>query len=141
MYELPTLQMARYSLPSHTRTHTHTHTHTHTGVDADYIAIASPSSILTFPAGSSVTNNPFTTSSQCFTVSIVNDNLLDPNENFFLSIVGTTGLAVIDSNRNQATVNIIDNDIGLPYCIKYTIMSIRKKKIHLAYFFSTNSVQ
>ena len=127
----------------HTRTHTHTHTHTHTqtGVDPDYIAIASPSSILTFPAGSSVTNNPLTTSSQCFTVSTINDNLLDPNENFFLNIVGTTGLAVIDPDRDQATVTIIDNDIGLLYSIKYTITSIRKKKIHLAYFFSTNSVQ
>ena len=103
-------------------THTHTRTHTHTGVDPDYIAIASPSSILTFPAGSSVTNNPLTTSSQCFTVSIVNDNLLDPNENFFLNIVGSSGLAVIDSNRNQATVNIIDDDIGLPYCYYYCLL-------------------
>ena len=114
---------------THMHTHTCTHIHTHMGSDEDYVAEASPSDILIFTAGSPVTNDRLTTSSQCFTVTINDDDLLDPDEDFFLRIGDPAGLAVIGS-RDEATVTIIDDEIGLLSTVSATpLLSINEGKV------------
>ena len=77
---------------------------------------------LTFPSGSSVTNSPATSSQQCFSVPIIDDNIVDPNEMFSLGLASPTNLIIVDPGRadSTATVTIIDNDIGelLLLCIQ-----------------------
>ena len=77
---------------------------------------------LTFPSGSPVTNSPATSSQQCFSVPIIDDNIVDPNEMFSLGLASPTNLIRVDPGRadSTATVTIIDNDIGelLLLCIQ-----------------------
>ena len=67
--------------------------------------------VLNFPAGIMVTNNAATSSFQCFTVPITNDNDVEPDENFTLGLTNPTGLIVVDPNRSDSTATgIIIND-------------------------------
>ena len=79
--------------------------------------MASPSD-LTFSAGARVTNNATTSSSQCFTVPIINDDDDEESENFVLGLGSPTGLIVVDTGRfdSQAVVTINDDDIGELTC-------------------------
>ena len=80
-------------------------------MNADYIPMATPS-VLTFDANSPVTNDAATSSFECFTVPIINDNDVEPDENFMLGLTSPTGLIVVDPNRpdSTATVTIISED-------------------------------
>ena len=84
---------------------------TNTAMDVDYTPMATPATLV-FNAGSSVTDNPSTSSFQCFTVPIINDNDVEGNENFLLGLTGPSGLIVVDPNRpdSTATVIIIEDD-------------------------------
>ena len=113
---------------THMHTHMHTHIHTHLDLDEDYIAEASPSYVLVFTAGSPLTNDLLNTTSQCFTVTINDDDFMDPDEDFFLRIGDPAGLAVI-GNRDEATVTIIDDEIGLLYSISYTSTAYQGRKV------------
>lgn len=93
------------------------HSFTRAAPNADYFQFAIPP-VLTFTAGSSVTDDSSTSSSQCFSVPIIDDQLLDPNETFDLGLDNPGGLIVIDNSRvdSQTTVEIIDNDVGESIC-------------------------
>jgi len=47
---------------------------------------------------------------QCITVTVVDDLISEPTESFFLSILPIEGNPMIETGRNLATVNILDND-------------------------------
>ena len=79
-------------------------------MNVDYTPMATPG-VLNFAAGSVVTNSAATSSFQCFTVPIINDNDVEPDENFMLGLTSPTGLIVIDPNRPDSTATaIITND-------------------------------
>ena len=69
--------------------------------------------MLDFVAGSPVTDNVFTTSSQCFNVPILNDVLVDPGEFFDMSLIGPMGFIAVDPTdpRTETTVFIDDDDL------------------------------
>ena len=79
---------------------------------ADYQQVALPSDVLTFPGGSSVTNDPDTSTSQCFNVPIINDALVEQPESFSMGLTGAMGLIAINqgSPLSQTTVTILDDD-------------------------------
>ena len=58
----------------------------------------------TFPAG--VMSVPFN-------ISISDDNILEDNENFTLTINSSLPIGVMVDNLSQATVTIVDNDSKL----------------------------
>ena len=93
-------------------------------MNVDYTPMATPS-VLNFTVGSMLTNNPNTSSFQCFTVPITNDTDVEPDENFILGLTNPTGLIVLDPNRpdSMATVTIVSENRKL-----WTIMlGIRDK--------------
>ena len=98
---------------------------TNTVAGSDYV-LPDPSIVLTFTAGSSVTDSASSTSVECFTVSIINDNEDDDDESFVCGLSNPTGLIVIDANRDasEARIAINDDDIS-----EFTYSNI----IHLGY--------
>lgn len=80
----------------------------------DYSTILQPS-MVTFPIGSVAGDI------QCFGVTIINDELVEGNENFFLNLVSTNAQVTVDQTRDQATVNIIDEDSRS--CLFFSIFS------------------
>ena len=90
------------------------HSLTNTAMNVDYTSMATPS-VLNFTVGSMVTNNPNTSSFQCFTVPITDDTDVEPDENFILGLTSPTGLIVLNPNRpdSTATVTIISDDSKL----------------------------
>ena len=84
---------------------------TNTAANVDYTPMATPGT-LTFNTGDAVTNDPASSTFQCFTVPIANDNDVEGNENFILNLTNPTGFIVIDPSRSnsQATVVINDDD-------------------------------
>ena len=81
--------------------------------NVDYSTTLQPS-MLTFPIGSVAGNT------QCFGVTIINDELVEGNENFFLNLVSTNAQVTVDQTRDQATVNIIDEDSRLHFLSQYS---------------------
>ncbi|WP_167335410.1 Calx-beta domain-containing protein [Pedobacter kyungheensis] len=69
----------------------------------DYIA---KNGTLTFPAGSAAG------SIQTFTVSIVNDNIVEPTESFTVALSNPTG-GLVTIAANTATATITDNDVSV----------------------------
>ena len=71
----------------------------------DYIAIPSPA-VLVFTAGTPLTQNPLTSSTQCFTVPIINDNLVEVVETIQCGLINPTGLIDPAGLNSQSTVFI-----------------------------------
>ena len=107
---------------------------TNTVAGSDYV-LPDPSIVLTFTAGSSVTDNVRMTSVECFTVSIINDNEDDDDESFVCGLSNPTGLIVVDANRDasEARIAINDDDISEFACINsYIVLYVQiMSKLHV----------
>lgn len=71
--------------------------------NVDYSTTLLPS-VLIFPVGSAAGDT------QCFDVAIIDDDVLEEVEDFFLNVVSVSPLVTVNQAANQATVNIISND-------------------------------
>ena len=92
---------------------------------SDYV-LPDPSIVLTFTAGSSVTDDVQMTSVECFTVSIINDNEDDDDESFVCGLSNPTGLIVIDANRDGSETRIAINDVDISEYTYYAIFYIQR---------------
>ena len=71
----------------------------------DFISSFSPA-VLLFTAGTSLTQSPLTSSTQCFTFPIINDNLVEVVEDIQFGLINPTGLIDPAGLNSQATVFI-----------------------------------
>ena len=85
----------------------------HTILSIDYVLPANPTD-LTFAAGSAVTGSAATSTSQCLSVSVVNDILIEPDESFSLSLSGAAGRIAVEDGQpgSQTMITIHDSDVG-----------------------------
>ena len=71
----------------------------------DFISSFSPA-VLVFTAGTPLTQSPFTSSTQCFTFPIIDDDLVEVVEDIQLGLINPTGLIDPVGLNSQATVFI-----------------------------------
>ena len=81
----------------------------HTAENLDYTPTATPGTLV-FNTGAAITTNPATTSQECFTFPIINDDFVEDDETVFLGLSSSSGLIDPDALGSQATVTIIDDD-------------------------------
>ena len=61
---------------------------------------------------------------QPFTVAIVNDDVLECNETFTITILSVTGCAVTVSNTSRTEVMIVDNDGRKNYIVDSQLIGL-----------------